>query len=98
MPSTLPIEIRPARPADREQAVELLLVQLHEHGIPITREALRNGVVAWLEESSRGLIMVASSNEALVGLACVDFMWPLEHGGLAGWLEEFYVCPEFRGQ
>jgi GNAT superfamily N-acetyltransferase len=91
------IEFRSARPSDLDQIVELLLVQLHEHGIPITPESLRGAVAAWLEDGRRGLIMVAAREPLLVGVACVDFMWPLEHGGLGGWLEELYVRPECRG-
>jgi ribosomal protein S18 acetylase RimI-like enzyme len=31
-----------------------------------------------------------------IGVAYVSFMWALEHGGHAGWLEELYVMPEYR--
>src|SRR5689334_3874497 len=91
-------EIRLAHVDDLESVVDLLLIQLHEHGIPILSEQLRQGVVAWFERPERGLILVSVVAARIIGIACVDFMWPLEHGGMGGWLEELYVRPEFRNQ
>lgn len=90
------VNITTAVEEDLQPVVDLLLVQLHEHRIPISRADLAMGVNAWLQDDRRGLILVAKSGSRAIGVSCVDFMWPLEHGGLAGWLEELYVLPEFR--
>jgi GNAT superfamily N-acetyltransferase len=96
--SKMQVAIRTAGAEDLEAVLELLLVQLHEHHTPISRERLRAGIEAWLSNPSRGLILVAQHDSRIVGVSCVDFMWPLEHGGLGGWLEELYVVPEYRKQ
>jgi ribosomal protein S18 acetylase RimI-like enzyme len=34
----------------------------------------------------------------VVGVAYLSFVWALEHGGRAAWLEELYVVPWLRDQ
>ena len=49
-----------------------------------------------LQNPSRGFFLVAMQEGNCVGVAYVSFIWTLEHGGLAGWLEELYVLPAHR--
>lgn len=88
--------IRLAIPTDRAQLVELLHIQLTEHHVTISRDDLGRGVDAVLENDQRGIMICASNGTSLIGVACVSFLWPLEHGGLAAWLEELYVKPQHR--
>src|SRR5262249_42126725 len=49
-------------------------------------------------EPRRGCIFVARDGDRLVGVAYVSFIWSLEHGGHAAWLEELYVLPAERSR
>jgi GNAT superfamily N-acetyltransferase len=74
----------------------LLGVQLAEHHIDISSDALASSVAGVLDVPTRGFFLVAIRDGVCVGVAYVSFIWALEHGGQAGWLEELYVVPEHR--
>ncbi|HKR37312.1 MAG TPA: GNAT family N-acetyltransferase, partial [Steroidobacteraceae bacterium] len=44
-----------------------------------------------------GRILTARLDGELVGVAVISFLWTLEHGGPAAWLDEVYVEPSRRG-
>ena len=90
------VVIHPATKADREVVINLLLVQLHEHGIPIQSAELATAVDGVLDRPERGILFVAALQEIPVGVAYLSFTWALEHGGKTAWLEELYVVPEQR--
>ncbi len=93
MPDTL------IRHAGHEYAADicrLLAVQLAEHHVAISSKALANAVSGVLDAPGRGFFLVALHDGACIGVAYVSFIWALEHGGQAGWLEELYVVPEHR--
>jgi GNAT superfamily N-acetyltransferase len=92
------VVIRPAARADREFLIDLLLTQLHEHGIRIRETALARAIDGVLDRPERGSLLVATRREAAVGVAYLSFTWALEHGGKAAWLEELYVVPDQREQ
>jgi GNAT superfamily N-acetyltransferase len=94
------VEIRAMVPADRARIIELLAVQLAEHGVDLAGEALGRAVDGVLEDPRRGAFLVAALPDGgpIVGLAYLGFTWTLEHGGLVSWLEELYVVPELRGR
>ena len=93
MPTTL---IRRAGPEHAADICRLLAVQLAEHRVAISSDALATAVAGVLDVPERGFFLVAISNGACIGVAYVSFIWALEHGGQAGWLEELYVVPEHR--
>ena len=88
--------IRLATIEDVDQLVELIHIQLVEHHVQIFPSDLRRGIEAVLFNDQRGIILVALQESEIVGAACVSFLWPLEYGGLAAWLEELYVIPPCR--
>ena len=90
------VVIRPATEADREVVINLLLVQLHEHGIPIQMAELAAAVNGVLDRPERGKLFVATLQGIPVGVAYLSFTWTLEHGGMTAWLEELYVIPDQR--
>jgi GNAT superfamily N-acetyltransferase len=90
------VVIHLATRADREAVINRLLVQLHEHGIPIPWAELATAVDGVLDHSERGILFVARLQEIPVGVAYLSFTWALEHGGKTAWLEELYVVPEQR--
>jgi len=92
------IEVRPACAEDRQALVRLLGVQLGEHGVPLSAEALEHGVDGLLRRPQLGRFLVAAERSEIVGFAALSFLWTLEHGGRAVWLDELYVLPERRGR
>lgn len=93
MPSVI---IRRAGPEHATDICRLLAVQLAEHGIGIGVDELRNAIDGVIDVPKRGFFLVALRDDACIGVAYVSFIWALEHGGHAGWLEELYVVPEHR--
>ena len=90
------IEVRDATAGDGPEAVDLLRRQLEEHEITLAPAALAHAVRGLLEHPARGRILVAAAGDTLVGVAVLSFMWTLEHGGRAAWLDELYVDPRRR--
>lgn len=90
--------IRRAGREDGPALRELLGAQLAEHDIALGDEALARAIDGVFEEPSRGVFLVATVDGELVGVACLSFIWTLEHGGRSAWLDELYVLPAWRGQ
>src|SRR5258708_38059362 len=82
--------------ADLASGIELLRRQLDEHAIDLADTALLNAVRGILDKPERGRILVVSRGERVVGVAVLSFLWTLEHGGQAAWLDELYVEPNQR--
>lgn len=80
----------------RSELARLLAVQLREHRVPIPEDSLREAIDGVLADPARGFFMVLELDQRIVGAAYVSFVWALEHGGRAGWLEELYVEPDHR--
>lgn len=91
------LEIATARPADLVPILQLLRTQLEEHDIVLTTQALERATSGLIEDHSLGRILTARRDGELVGVAVISFLWTLEHGGPAAWLDEVYVEPSRRG-
>lgn len=81
---------------DCDDCVRLLVAQLREHGIDTPEDAVRRVVEGALADPRWGRLLIARSEGVAIGVAYLSFVWSLEHGGLAAWLEELYVVPERR--
>ncbi|HKQ16334.1 MAG TPA: GNAT family N-acetyltransferase [Steroidobacteraceae bacterium] len=90
--------IETARNEDLQEILQLLRTQLEEHDIVLTSQALERATRGLVEDHSLGRILTARLEGELVGVAVVSFLWTLEHGGPAAWLDEVYVLPSRRGQ
>ncbi len=88
--------IRGATANDLPRAVELLRRQLGEHDIAVADAALEHAVRGLLADSTRGRVLVATAGDAVVGVSVVSYLWTLEHGGHAAWLDELYVDEAWR--
>lgn len=89
--------IDPARPEDLADLVALLGAQFAEHAIELEPEALQGGLLGLLDTPGRGAVLVARDDAgAAVGIACLSYIWTLEHGGRSAWLDELYVAPTHR--
>jgi GNAT superfamily N-acetyltransferase len=88
--------IRRAGPEHATSICRLLAAQLAEHHVEISDGQLAAAVRGVIDVPKRGFFMLALQDGACIGVAYVSFIWALEHGGLACWLEELYVVPEQR--
>ena len=88
--------IRRAGPGDATDLRRLLAAQLAEHHVDIPGDELSDAIDGVIDVPRRGFFLVALRDGACIGVAYVSFIWALEHGGHAGWLEELYVVPEHR--
>ena len=91
------LEIVTARSADLTPILQLLRTQLEEHDIALTGQALQRATQGLIEDHRLGRILTARLDGELVGVAVISFLWTLEHGGPAAWLDEVYVEPSRRG-
>jgi GNAT superfamily N-acetyltransferase len=91
------LDVRLARPTDRDAVLVLLQAQLDEHGIATPPAAIAGALDGLLEDADRGAVLVAMEDGRVVGFAALSAMWTLEHGGPAVWLDELYVEPSRRG-
>jgi GNAT superfamily N-acetyltransferase len=91
------LKIETARNSDLEPILQLLRTQLEEHSIVLTAAALQRAAQGLIENHANGRILCARLDGALVGVAVISFLWTLEHGGPAAWLDEVYVEPTQRG-
>lgn len=91
------LAIRPPRQAELSALSALLVRQLREHGNELPDAALSGAAAGMIEHPERGRFLVACEGDAMVGFAALSFLWTLERGGRAAWLDELYVVPERRG-
>jgi GNAT superfamily N-acetyltransferase len=91
------LEIQTAQPADLAPIFQLLRTQLEEHDVVLTEQALQHATQGLIEDHALGRILTARLGGELVGVAVISFLWTLEHGGPAAWLDEVYVEPSRRG-
>lgn len=91
------ISIRAARRADLPAVAALLVAQLRDHDNEVSDAALAAAAAGLLERPQRGQFLLAVEGEAAVGFAALSYLWTLERGGRAAWLDEVYVRPERRG-
>jgi GNAT superfamily N-acetyltransferase len=92
------LEIQTAQPADLAPILQLLRTQLEEHDVVLTAQALQRAAQGLIEDHALGRILTARLSGELVGVAVISFLWTLEHGGPAAWLDEVYVQPSRRGE
>ena len=92
------LEIQTAQPSDLAPILQLLHTQLQEHDIVLTDQALQRATQGLIEDHKLGRILTARLDRELVGVAVISFLWTLEHGGPAAWLDEVYVEPSRRGE
>jgi len=89
--------IETARNEDLQPIIRLLRTQLEEHDVVLTSAALERATQRLIEDHALGRILAARLGGELVGVAVISFLWTLEHGGPAAWLDEVYVEPSRRG-
>lgn len=90
------LHIREATAADLTAVLELLIPHLEDHSIVLGNDALRRATQRLIEDPEVGRVLVATAGAQIAGVAVLSFLWTLEHGGAAAWLDELYVRPQWR--
>jgi GNAT superfamily N-acetyltransferase len=93
------VNTRPAQPADIPRLLTLIRRYWDFEGIA-GFEALRIELVLkrLLADPALGLILVAESQAGLAGYLIVVLVMSVEHRGLMGEIDEFFVLPAARSQ
>jgi len=92
------LEVRAPRGAELPALVALLVTQLREHHNALAEQELASAAAGLHQRPQRGQFLVALEAGTMVGFAALSFLWTLERGGRAAWLDELYVVPERRGR
>ncbi len=93
----LPIEIRPAVPADGEWIVEYNLRLAEEtESKRLDREILRKGVEALLHDPAKGRYFVAVHEGQVIGQLMHTREWSDWRNGDIWWLQSVYVAAPYR--
>jgi ribosomal protein S18 acetylase RimI-like enzyme len=93
-----PVTVRDAEAGDLHAVVALLARQLDEHEIALAPDALERSVRTLLDDPRLGHVLVACTDDGVAGVAVLSFLFTLEHGGPAAWLDELYVDGRRRGR
>jgi GNAT superfamily N-acetyltransferase len=91
------LEIRPPHDSDLPDLVGLLIMQLREHQNELVETEIADAAEGLLRRPQRGQFLIAIRAGTVVGFAALSYLWTLERGGRAAWLDELYVVPEHRG-
>ncbi|MBY0278299.1 GNAT family N-acetyltransferase [Candidatus Binatia bacterium] len=93
------IGIRDASIGDLAAVIALLARQLDEHDVALAPDALERSVRTLLGDPRLGHVLVAGvEGDEIAGVAVLSFLFTLEHGGPAAWLDELYVVDTWRGR
>ena len=90
------LSISPATLGDCAECTRLLVEQLREHDISVSAEPLQRVLEEAVADERRGFLLMARDDGKTAGVAYVTTILSAEHCGLAGWLEELYVVPDYR--
>ena len=85
------LDIRAPREAELPGFAALLVTQLREHHVELPAAQIAHAAEGMFRHPQRGRFLVALESGSLVGFAALSFLWTLEHGGRAAWLNELYV-------
>lgn len=91
------LEIRAPLESELSDLAALLVTQLREHGTELSDAEIARAARGLFRRPQRGQFLIARESGALVGFAALSFLWTLERGGRAAWLDELYVLPDRRG-
>ncbi len=84
---------------DHADRLDTLVAAFHtEHGITLSDEARRAGLLPLLEGSPHGAAYLIGPPRAPIGYVVITFGWSVEFGGLDGFIDEIYIRPGVRGR
>lgn len=87
-----------ARPDDLERLLPLVAACHGEAGIVQEDTRRRTALLPVLEGSPHAAAYLIGPPRTPIGYIVISFGWSLEHGGLAGTVDEIYIRPAVRGR
>jgi ribosomal protein S18 acetylase RimI-like enzyme len=93
----MPIEFRRANLSDAEVIARFCTAMaLETEHLELDQERVHRGVVAGLQDPSKGFYLVAVAEGTVVGQTMITFEWSDWSNALRWWVQSVYVHPEFR--
>jgi GNAT superfamily N-acetyltransferase len=93
----MPLEVRPATPADAPVIVEFnRLLAEESEGKTLDLALLAAGVAAGLADPRKALYFVAEADGRVLGQTMITFEWSDWRNGWFWWVQSVYVRPEAR--
>lgn len=93
------IRIRPARMQDASVIADYNRALAREtEGRDLDPERIGPGVVAVLEDATKGRYLVAERDGVVIGQLMVTFEWSDWRNGMFWWIQSVYVAPDERGR
>lgn len=88
--------IRVAEPGDREEIIGLLVDFSTEAGTNLPLDHLNQGLGPLLQDDQHGVLLVAVSNEQIIGYCVIGWSWGIESGGQEALIDEVFVLKSHR--
>lgn len=82
---------------DLDQVLSLM-AGLYEHEHVVLDARVKSGVQLLLKNPVAGRVFLIEEGVQVVGYAVLTILFSLEFGGPCGFLDEFFILPEFRGK
>jgi GNAT superfamily N-acetyltransferase len=89
--------MRPADLGDRERLLDLMAGFYAESGFVLDRPHAEGAFTTLLGDPRLGRVWLIEQDRAVVGYIVVTFVFAMEHGGLAAWVDDLYIEPQARG-
>ena len=89
--------MRPADLSDRERLLDLMADFYAESGYVLDRSNAEVAFATLLGDLRLGRVWLIEQDLQVVGYIVVTFVFAMEHGGLAAWVDDLYVEPSARG-
>ena len=89
--------MRPADLGDRERLLDLMADFYAESGFVLDRPHAEGAFTTLLGDPRLGRVWLIEQDLQVVGYVVVTFVFAMEHGGLAAWVDDLYVEPHARG-
>lgn len=90
--------VRLAIEGDVPALVALMTVFYAESGFPLPAESAARTFRALIADPRLGHVLIMEVGALPAGFAVLTVSFSMEYGGLRGFVDDFFVAPEFRGR
>jgi GNAT superfamily N-acetyltransferase len=88
--------IRVAQLTDVAMLATLMIEVYAEADFPLSHEAAERAFELLIRSPERGVIWILECDATPAGFIVLTVMYAMEYGGLRGFVDDFYVRPQFR--
>ena len=93
-----PGAVRPAVREDVPRLVALMADFYGEAGFPLPTAAAARAFGSLLDDARLGRVWVLEAEGEAAGFIVLTVAFSMEFGGLRGFVDDLFVCPQFRGR